>query len=202
MYEVYLITHDEGVNFLNVIEEACQSGVTMVQLREKTLSTHDFYEKAKKVKEITDKYRIPLIINDRIDICMAINADGVHIGDDELPVDVVRKLLPDKILGVSAKTVERALEAEKQGADYLGVGAVYPSKTKDADYITIDTLQKVVNAVLIPSVAIGGLTLENIDTLKGLGIRGAAISRDIMKAENVLEHVKKLRDKAEEIFNG
>lgn len=173
----------------------------MVQLREKTLSTRDFYERARQVKQITDNYKIPLIINDRIDVCMAVNAEGVHIGDDELPIDIDRKLLPDKILGVSAKSVERALEAQEHGADYLGVGAVFPSKTKDADYINKATLREVVNSVSIPSVAIGELTLENLDSLKGIGIKGAAISRDIMKAENVANQVKKLRQKAKECFN-
>ena len=125
---LYLVTNryqDSVESFLEKIEKACRSGVTIVQLREKNLTTNQYYQLAKQVKEITDAYQVPLIIDDRLDVCLAVDAAGLHIGDDELPVSVARQVLgPDKILGVTAKTVKRALEAEEGGADYLGTGAI------------------------------------------------------------------------------
>ena len=164
---LYLVTarYDwKEEDFLNKVKEACKSGVTLVQLREKECSTREYYELAQKVKTITDRYHIPLIIDDRVDICLAVDASGVHIGADELPVEVVRKLIgKDKILGVTAKTVERALEAEQHGADYLGVGAIYPTTTKVITQPTsIDTLREIATTVSIPIVAIGGIKEDNI----------------------------------------
>ncbi len=131
---LYLVTNryqDSLQSFLEKIETACRSGVTIVQLREKNLTTNQYYQLAKQVKEITDAYQVPLIIDDRLDVCLAVDAAGLHIGDDELPVSVARKVLgPEKILGVTAKTVKRALEAEEGGADYLGTGAIFPTTTK------------------------------------------------------------------------
>lgn len=200
---LYLVTgrydfSDE--KFLAVIEEACKNGVTLVQLREKTLLTGAFYELALKVKAITDRYHIPLIINDRVDICLAVDAAGVHIGDDELPVDVVRSLIgPEKILGVSAKTVERGLKAEKAGADYLGIGAIFPTKTKDTVLTSIETLKAINGAVTIPSVAIGGIKEENLVDFRGTGIAGGSIVSEIMLAEEVGKKVRSLRQKIAEI---
>ena len=200
---LYLVTgrydfSDE--KFLAVIEEACKNGVTLVQLREKTLLTGAFYELALKVKAITDRYHIPLIINDRVDICLAVDAAGVHIGDDELPVDVVRSLIgPEKILGVSAKTVERGLKAEKAGADYLGIGAIFPTKTKDTALTSIETLKAINGAVTIPSVAIGGIKEENLVDFRGTGIAGVSIVSEIMLAEEVGKKVRSLRQKIAEI---
>ena len=132
--QLYLVTARYGETeseFLNKVETACANGVTLVQLREKNLSTRDYYELALKVKQITDRYGLKLIIDDRIDICQAVDAGGVHIGDDELPVSVARQLLgKEKLLGVSAKTVARATEAAAEGADYLGTGAIFPTQTK------------------------------------------------------------------------
>lgn len=195
---LYLVTarYDESESeFLNKIEAACANGVTVVQLREKNLSTRDYYELALKVKQITDKYDLPLIIDDRIDICLAVDAHGAHIGDDELPVKVARKLLgKDKILGVSAKTVTRATEAAADGADYLGTGAIFPTQTKVVTKQTsIDTLKAITAAVNIPVVAIGGITEERIDVFKGTGIVGVAIVSEIMKATNIAQKVQRLK---------
>ena len=188
--KLYLVTNryqDSLENFLEKVETACRSGVTIVQLREKNLTTNQYYHLAKQVKEITDAYQVPLIIDDRLDVCLAVDAAGLHIGDDELPVSVARKVLgPEKILGVTAKTVNRALEAETSGADYLGTGAIFPTTTKENAPITlISTLKTICQTVAIPVVAIGGLTSENIDQLIGTGIAGVAVVRDLMQAEDI-----------------
>ena len=187
---LYLVTNryqDSLESFLEKVETACRSGVTIIQLREKNLTTNQYYHLAKQVKEITDAYQVPLIIDDRLDICLAVDAAGLHIGDDELPVSVARKVLgPEKILGVTAKTVKRALEAETSGADYLGTGAIFPTTTKENAPITlISTLKTICQTVAIPVVAIGGLTSENIDQLAATGIAGVAVVRDLMQAEDI-----------------
>jgi len=187
---LYLVTNryqDSLENFLEKVETACRSGVTIIQLREKNLTTNQYYQLAKQVKEITDAYQVPLIIDDRLAVCLAVDAAGLHIGDDELPVSVARKVLgPEKILGVTAKTVKRALEAETSGADYLGTGAIFPTTTKENAPITlISTLKTICQTVAIPVVAIGGLTSENIDQLTGTGIAGVAVVRDLMQAEDI-----------------
>ncbi|MDS5379128.1 thiamine-phosphate pyrophosphorylase [Streptococcus pneumoniae] len=187
---LYLVTNryqDSVESFLEKVETACRSGVTIVQLREKNLTTNQYYQLAKQVKEITDAYQVPLIIDDRLDICLAVDAAGLHIGDDELPVSVARQVLgPEKILGVTAKTIKRALEAETSGADYLGTGAIFPTTTKENAPITlISTLKTICQTVDIPVVAIGGLTSENIDQLMGTGIAGVAVVRDLMQAEDI-----------------
>ena len=187
---LYLVTNryqDSLESFLEKVETACRSGVTMIQLREKNLTTNQYYQLAKQVKEITDAYQVPLIIDDRLDVCLAVDAAGLHIGDDELPVSVARQVLgPEKILGVTAKTVKRALEAETSGADYLGTGAIFPTTTKENAPITlISTLKTICQTVAIPVVAIGGLTSENIDQLAATGIAGVAVVRDLMQAEDI-----------------
>ena len=187
---LYLVTtryQDSLESFLKKVETACRSGVTIIQLREKNLTTNQYYQLAKQVKEITDAYQVPLIIDDRLDVCLAVDAAGLHIGDDELPVSVARQVLgPEKILGVTAKTVKRALEAETSGADYLGTGAIFPTTTKKNAPITlISTLKTICQTVAIPVVAIGGLTSENIDQLIGTGIAGVAVVRDLMQAEDI-----------------
>lgn len=200
---LYLVTgHYDFTDeeFLTIIEQACQEGVTLVQLREKELSTNDFYQLALKVKEVTERYHIPLIINDRLDICLAVDADGLHIGDDELPVSVARRLLGmDKILGVSAKTLERSLEAQAEGADYLGVGAIFPTQTKDSQLTPLPVLKEITQSVELPVVAIGGIKLENLSTLTDSGIAGISIVSEIMKAKDVPRTVQQLRAAAERL---
>ena len=202
---LYLVTNryqDSLKSFLEKIEMACRSGVTIVQLREKNLTTNQYYQLAKQVKEITDAYQVPLIIDDRLDVCLAVDAAGLHIGDDELPVSVARQVLdPEKILGVTAKTVERALEAERGGADYLGTGAIFPTTTKENAPITlISTLKTICQRVAIPVVAIGGLTSENIDQLIGTGIAGVAVVRDLMQAEDIEAKTQAFLTKLDDII--
>ena len=202
---LYLVTNryqDSLENFLEKVETACRSGVTIIQLREKNLTTNQYYQLAKQVKEITDAYQVPLIIDDRLDICLAVDAAGLHIGDDELPVSVARKVLgPEKILGVTAKTVKRALEAETSGADYLGTGAIFPTTTKENAPITlISTLKTICQTVAIPVVAIGGLTSENIDQLTGTGIAGVAVVRDLMQAEEIEAKTQAFLTKLDDII--
>ena len=204
--KLYLVTNryqDSLENFLEKVETACRSGVTIVQLREKNLTTNQYYQLAKQVKEITDAYQVPLIIDDRLDVCLAVDAAGLHIGDDELPVSVARKVLgPEKILGVTAKTVKRALEAEEGGADYLGTGAIFPTTTKENAPITlISTLKTICQTVAIPVVAIGGLTSENIDQLIGTGIAGVAVVRDLMQAEDIEAKTQALLTKLDDIIS-
>ena len=203
---LYLVTNryqDSVESFLEKIETACRSGVTIVQLREKNLTTNQYYQLAKQVKEITDAYQVPLIIDDRLDVCLAVDAAGLHIGDDELPVSVARKVLgPDKILGVTAKTVKRALEAEEGGANYLGTGAIFPTTTKENAPITlISTLKTICQRVAIPVVAIGGLTSENIDQLIGTGIAGVAVVRDLMQAEDIEAKTQAFLTKLDDIIS-
>ena len=202
---LYLVTNryqDSLESFLEKIETACRSGVTIVQLREKNLTTNQYYQLAKQVKEITDAYQVPLIIDDRLDVCLAVDAAGLHIGDDELPVSVARKVLgPEKILGVTAKTVKRALEAEEGGANYLGTGAIFPTTTKENAPITlISTLKTICQRVAIPVVAIGGLTSENIDQLMGTGIAGVAVVRDLMQTEDIETKTQAFLTKLDDII--
>ena len=185
---LYLVTdNSEDVEkFLNTIEEAIKGGVTVVQIREKTADTLDFYNLALKVKEITSKYYVPLIVNDRVDIALAIDADGVHVGQSDMPCDVTRKLIgQNKILGVSAATVKEAKKAESDGADYIGTGAVFPTTTKDdADSVTKDELTEIVKSIDIPVVAIGGINLDNACELNGTGIAGLSVVSAIMSSDN------------------
>ena len=203
---LYLVTNryqDSVESFLEKVETACRSGVTIVQLREKNLTTNQYYQLAKQVKEITDAYQVPLIIDDRLDVCLAVDAAGLHIGDDELPVSVARQVLdPDKILGVTAKTVKRALEAERGGADYLGTGAIFPTTTKENAPITlISTLKTICQRVDIPVVAIGGLTSENIEQLIDTGIAGVAVVRDLMQAEDIEAKTQAFLTKLDDIIS-
>lgn len=194
---LYLVTarydySDE--KFLRIIDEACRAGVTMVQLREKNATTREIFELALQVKQITDSYQIPLIIDDRIDICLAVDASGVHIGDNEMPIEISRKLLgPNKILGVSAKTLARAKEAEQLGADYLGTGAIFPTQTKViTKHTEITTLNEIAQNVSIPVVAIGGIKTTNVQAFHDIPIAGVAVVSGIMKADNVEETVQEL----------
>ena len=198
-YSVYLVTDSRNTTeeeFLNIIEDAIKGGTTIVQLREKTASTKDFYQLALKVKEITSKYDVPLLINDRIDIALAVDSEGVHIGQDDMPARIARKIIgDDKILGVSAATVEDAIRAEEDGADYIGSGAVFPTSTKDdADSVSKEELKEIVDSIDIPVVAIGGITLENASQIKDTGIAGFSVVSAIMAAEDPKDASKKLKE--------
>lgn len=185
---MYFITDSTGFSeeeFLRRTEEACKGGVTLIQLREKDKSTREYIALAEKVHEITSRYNIPLIIDDRADVALAVNAEGVHVGQSDMPISMARKLMGnDKIVGATAKTVPQATEAYGQGADYLGVGAIYPTTTKVKTVITsVEALSEIVKAVPIKVNAIGGLNKDNIHVLKGTGIDGICAVSAIMKAE-------------------
>ena len=186
---LYFITDSTGFGeeeFLKRVEEALKGGVTLLQLREKEKTTREYIELARKVHDISKKYSVPLIIDDRLDVALAIDAEGVHMGQSDMPVFMARKLFgKEKIVGATAKTVEQAKKAYEEGADYLGVGAIYPTTTKVKTVITsVDTLKEICKEVPIPVNAIGGLNKDNIEILKGTDIDGICVVSAIMKAEN------------------
>lgn len=186
---LYFITDStlyEKDEFLRRVKAALDGGVTLVQLREKERTTREYLELARAVHELTMQYNVPLIIDDRLDIAMAADTEGVHLGQSDLPIHIARKLWgSDKIIGATAKTVEQAAEAYEQGADYLGVGAIYPTTTKVKTILTsTEMLDKICHAVPIPVNAIGGLNKDNIDVLKGIPIAGVCVVSAVMKAED------------------
>ena len=201
---LYFITDSTGFTeeeFLYRVEQALQGGVTLLQLREKNKSTREYIELAEKVHAITKRYNVPLIIDDRVDVALAIDAEGVHVGASDMPVATARKLMgEDKIVGATAKTVPWATEAYEQGADYLGVGAIYPTTTKVKTVLTsVDTLRDICNAVPIPANAIGGLNKDNIDILAGIPIAGICVVSAIMKADNPKQAATELKTRAKEL---
>ncbi|MBR6616726.1 MAG: thiamine phosphate synthase [Oscillospiraceae bacterium] len=201
---LYFITDSTNfteAEFLYRVEEACKGGVTLVQLREKECTTREYLSLAEKVHKITRKYDIPLIIDDRVDVALAVGAEGVHVGQSDMPVATARKLMGDnKIVGATAKTVPQALEACGQGADYLGVGAIFPTTTKVKTVLTsVDTLKEIVKAVPIKVNAIGGLNKDNIHVLKDSGIDGICVVSSIMKADNPCFAAKELQEAFHEL---
>lgn len=196
---LYFITDSTGLDeneFLKRTEEALQGGVTLLQLREKNKTTREYMALAQKVHELTRKYGVPLIIDDRLDVAMAVDAEGVHLGQSDLPVCVARELFgAKKIIGATAKTVEQAEEAYQQGADYLGVGAIYPTTTKVKTVLTsTKMLEKICRAVPVPVNAIGGLKKDNIDVLQGIPIAGICVVSAIMKADEPKEAARELKE--------
>ena len=201
--KLYFITDSTGfeeAEFLRRVEEALDGGATILQLREKNKSTMEYIELAEKVHELTKKSTVPLIIDDRIDVALAVGAEGVHLGKEDMPIATARRILGDDfIIGATAKTVPLALEAYENGADYLGVGAIYPTTTKGKTVLTsTDTLRDICNTVPIPVGAIGGLNKENIDILAGIPIAGICVVSAIMKAESpkiaTIELIKKAKE--------
>lgn len=183
------------------IEDALKGGVTIVQLREKNLADDEFVAEAIKIKELCHRYHVPLIINDNVDVALKSGADGVHVGMEDIPVSKIRKKVgKDFIIGATAKTVEQAKAAEKAGADYLGVGAVFPSPTKkDAIRITTEQLKKICSSISIPAVAIGGISLENILEIKGGGMDGIAVVSAIFAADDIQKTTAELKEKAKAV---
>lgn len=197
-YELYLVTDSslcKKYPLVYVVEEAIQGGVTVVQLREKTADTRTFYQQACQVKEVTDAYHIPLIINDRLDIMQAVDAAGVHLGQSDMPLSVARKIIgKEKIIGISVSTEEEAQKAAEEGADYLGVGAIFSTDTKkDATIISLHTLQQIKANIEIPIVAIGGIHQDTLLKLKGINIDGIAVVSDIMTADKPKEAARALK---------
>ena len=202
--KLYLVTDSTNLPeeiFLKKVEDALRGGVTMLQIREKDKTTRDYIELAAKTHEIAKKYNVPLIIDDRVDVAMAVDAEGVHLGQSDMQVDKARKILGEKkIIGATTKTVPQALEAYQNGADYLGVGAIYPTTTKVKTVLTsVDTLTDICNSVPIPANAIGGLNKGNIDVLKDAPIAGICVVSAIMKAEDSYEAAKELLKAYEEL---
>jgi len=198
--KLYFITDSTGFSdeeFLFRIEEALKGGVTLLQLREKEKTTREYIELAEKVHKITRKYNVPLIIDDRVDVALAVDAEGVHVGREDMPVSMARKLMgKNKIVGATAKTVKQAKIACEDGADYLGVGAIYPTTTKVKTILTsTQTLREICESVTIAVNAIGGLNKNNIDILKGIPIAGICVVSAIMKSENPQKSTKELLEK-------
>lgn len=191
-----------GETLYSQVEKALKGGATFMQLREKNLDEEHFLQEAVEIKDLCKKYHVPFVINDNVDIAVKMDADGVHVGQSDMEAgDVRAKLGPDKIVGVSAQTVEQAVLAEKRGADYLGVGAVFSTGTKlDADDVSYETLKAICEAVSIPVVAIGGITKDNLMELKGSGIDGIAVVSAIFAQENIEEATKELRRRTEDML--
>lgn len=178
------------------IELSLKGGVTFLQLREKNLSEEEFLKEAREIKALAREYKVPFIINDNVDVAMKVDADGVHVGQDDKDAKEVRKIIgKNKILGVSAQTIKQAIKAEKDGADYIGVGAVFPTGTKkDAENLSIEILKKICQSVTIPVVAIGGITKENILKLKGSKIAGVALVSAIFASKDIKQDCQKLKE--------
>lgn len=197
-YRLYLVSDErvlQGRDFLKSMEQAIQGGVTVLQLRHKEGSSKAFYRRAHALKKITEEYGIPLIINDRVDIALAVKAEGVHLGQQDLPVAVARQLLgPDAIIGASTATLSEAKAAEGEGADYIGVGALFPTATKsNTRSVSLEKLKHIKDSVSIPVVAIGGLTRENIPSALATGIEGVAVVSAILAEEDIRQAAKDLR---------
>lgn len=198
-YTLYLVTDRQLMScdsLTEAVEQAILGGCTMIQLREKELSSLEFYNQAVAVKQVTDKYHIPLIINDRIDIAMAVQATGVHIGQHDLPAAAVRKVIGENmLLGVSASSIAEAIQAQQDGADYLGVGAMFPTGTKtDADSVSMEELQKILAAVSLPIVVIGGINKGNAGRFKPMGIDGLAVVSAIIAQSDIKAAAAELKD--------
>lgn len=198
--KLYLVTDSgilKGRDFYKCIEDAIKAGVTMLQLREKNVDGKEFLEKAKKLRELTEKHNVSFIINDRVDIAQLVDADGVHVGQSDIDALSVRKLIgEDKIIGVSARSVEEAKVAKEMGADYLGIGAMFSTSTKlDAKDVSFNTLNDMKNAVDLPFVLIGGISLDNVSELKKFNPDGYALVSGILGAEDIEKRVKEWIEK-------
>lgn len=201
---LYFITDSANFSeeeFLYRVEQGLLGGATLLQLREKEKSTREYIDLAEKVHAIARRYKVPLMIDDRVDVALAVDAEGVHVGQSDMPVATARRLMGgDKIVGATTKTVPQALEAYAQGADYLGVGAIFPTTTKVKTVLTsTDTLRAICSAVPIPVNAIGGLNRDNLDVLAGIPIAGVCVVSAIMKAEDPRQAAAGIRTRAEEL---
>lgn len=202
--QLYAITDRHWLNGRTLAEqvrECLEGGATILQIREKNLPEAEFLEEAKEIQAICKEFKIPFIVNDNINIAAEIKADGVHVGQEDMDAKKVRDMLGENaILGVSASTVEEALKAEKDGADYLGVGAVFPTSTKgDADSVTFETLKEICEAVSIPVVAIGGISADNLLKLKGSGIDGVSVISAIFASDDITAATKNLKELTKEL---
>ena len=201
LYAVTDRTWVKDTTLMDQVKEALEGGITFLQLREKHLSKEEFIKEAREMKELSKEYKVPFVINDNIEVALAVDADGVHIGQDDMSVEEARKLLgEDKIIGVSAHNVEEAIKAQKGGADYLGVGAVCATSTKkDANVVSKEEIKKICHTVEIPVVAIGGIKKENIKTLEVTDVDGVAVVSAIFAAKDIKKDTKQLRSLVEEM---
>lgn len=192
-----------GRTLSEVVKESLEGGVTILQIREKDIDEKNFLEEAKEIKKICEKFNVPLIINDNVAIAKMVDADGVHLGQDDMDIEEARKILgPEKIIGITAKTIEQAKEAQMKGADYLGSGAIYTSGTKqNAKRLTVEDLKAICASVEIPVVAIGGLTYDNIDVLKDSGISGIAVVSAIYASTDIKTDTIKLKEKTRNLID-
>lgn len=202
---LYLVTNRDKLSdekFFDVIEKSLKGGVTLIQLREKTAPAREVIEIAKKLKKLCHSYHVPLLVDDRVDIALAADLDGVHLGNEDMDVADARKILgADKIIGSTAKTLDWAIAEEKKGADYLGVGAIFETKTHvKTTRTSVETLKEINQNISIPTVAIGGLNYENIDILKDSGASGISVVRAIMDSKNPEEDARKLFEKTKSIL--
>jgi thiamine-phosphate pyrophosphorylase len=206
-YALYLVTDRSYIGkrcLPDCVAEALEGGVTIVQLREKTASSQEFYALALAVKEVTSRYKVPLIINDRLDIALAVDADGLHLGQDDLPIEIARRHFGEnKVIGISVSNVQEAIQAEKEGADYLGAGAMFATGTKtDADLVTLNELQKIKKAVSIPVVAIGGIKKHNATEILSTGIDGISVVSAILAEEDIAGAARTLRNIVDKVKSG
>lgn len=199
-YGLYLVTDRTLMNAVNLeqaVEQAVSGGCTLVQLREKEISTKEFYDMACKIRKVCSKYKIPLIINDRVDIALAVDADGVHLGSEDMPIETARKLIgKNKILGASARTLREAVLAESEGADYLGVGAMFPTDTKsDATLVAREELIKISQVCTVPIVVIGGINERTLPYFDEIAIDGLAVVSSVISADDIAKAARNLRRK-------
>lgn len=196
-YRLYLVTDQQLIRehtLIDTVKQALEGGVTLVQLREKNLDSNSFFNEATRMKKLTNMFNVPLIINDRLDIALACDAEGVHVGQSDLPVSKVREIIgKEKIIGASVQNLKEAIEAEKSGADYLGVGAMFPTTTKtDAIEVSLEELRKIVQNVSIPIVLIGGINEQTIPLFSSYPVQGFAVVSAILAKHNIKEASKNL----------
>ena len=200
-FRLYVITGEKfhpGRNYVEVMEEAIRGGADCIQLREKNKTKKELLEMARRLRELTDRYAVPFIVNDHVDIALAVNADGVHLGQDDLPLEEARRILgPDKMIGISTHKLEEALAAERTGADYIGVGPVFPTDTKEdvVDPVGIQYVDEVVRNISIPFVAIGGIKLHNVDEVLQAGAQRICIVSAVVGADDVRGAAQAFRNK-------
>lgn len=199
--KLYVITDGRLADEVEGTEKALKGGATSIQLRMKNAPTRRMVEVGRKLRKLTEEYDALFFVNDRVDVALAVEADGAHVGQEDMPVEIVKEIAPDLIVGVSASSLEEALEAERGGADYIGAGTVFPTSTKeDAEFLGIDALREIVKRVKIPVVAIGGINHENVQEVLKCGVSGVAVISAIMGAEDIEEAAKRMRKIVDEFL--
>ncbi|HIP34656.1 MAG TPA: thiamine phosphate synthase [Methanothermococcus okinawensis] len=197
--KLYVITDRRLRNEVESVKEALEGGATAIQLRLKGVPTREMVEVGKKIRKLTEDYDTLYIVNDRVDVALAVDADGVHVGQEDMPVDIVKEIAPNLIVGVSASNLREALEGERKGADYIGAGSVFPTRTKeDARFLGLGGLREIVENVHIPVVAIGGINHENVREVLKVGIDGVAVISAIVGTKNIVEATRRMKEVIEE----